>query len=48
MFTENETKVSEFYTDCLVISIAKPVMVESKKELKVKEESKKKKKKMLA
>ena len=47
MFTENETKVSEFYTDCLVMSIAKPVMVESKKELKVKDEIKKKKK-MLA
>ena len=44
MLTENETEISEFYTDCLVISIAKPVMVESKKELKVKEESKKKKK----
>jgi len=42
MLTENETEISEFYTDCLVISIAKPVMVESKKELKVKEESKKK------
>ena len=42
-FTENKTEVSEFYTDCLVISIAKPVMVESKKELKVKDESKKKK-----
>ena len=45
MFTENKPEVSEFYTDCLVMSIAKPVMVESKKELKVKEESKKKKKK---
>ena len=43
MFTENKNEVSEFYTDCLVISTAKPVIAESKKELKVKEESKKKK-----
>ena len=42
MFTENKNEVSEFYTDCLVISTAKPVIAESKKELKVKEESKKK------
>ena len=42
MFTENKAEVSEFYTDCLVISTAKPVIAESKKELKVKEESKKK------
>ena len=42
MFTENKPEVSEFYTDCLVISTAKPVIAESKKELKVKEESKKK------
>ena len=30
MFTENKNEVSEFYTDCLVISTAKPVIAESK------------------